>query len=84
MEENIMTMTEEFVDTAEDIAIAEPGKNVGVGLAVGATVVAVGALAYRFIVKPIAANIKDKKAQKAADAEAELDVVCDSTESDEK
>lgn len=84
MEENIMTVTEELVDTAEDIAIAEPNSNAGVGIAIGAAVVAVGALAYRFIAKPIAAKIKAKKAQKAAEAEAELDVVNDSTESDEE
>lgn len=86
MEENIMTVTEEFVETADEMIPAEPNKNVGIGLAIGAAVTAVGALAYKFIAKPIAAKIKAKKAQKAAEAEeANLTVVeCDSTESDEK
>ena len=79
-----MTVTEEIAETAEDIAIFEPNK-AGRGIAIGAAVALVGALAYKFIAKPIAAKIKAKKAQKAEEAEANLTIVeCDSTESDEK
>lgn len=85
MEENIMTTTEELVETAEDIVLAEPDKKIGYGFAAGAAVTVIGALAYKFIAKPIAAKIKAKKAQKAAEAEENLIVVeDDSIESDEE
>ena len=85
MEENIMTVTEEFVEAAEDNAIFEPGKAMK-GWAIGIAVTAVGALAYKFIAKPIAAKIKAKKAQKAAEVAEipKLVEVTDSTESDEE
>ncbi len=84
MEENIMTTTEELVEATEDIALDMPGKNIGVGLAVGAGIVGLGALAYK-IGKKIKAKIKAKKAAKAETETANLELVeDDSTESDEK
>jgi hypothetical protein len=84
MEENIMTTTEEIVETVEDIAIVEPGKKVGIGLAFGAAVVGIGMLAYK-IGKKCKAKIEAKKAQKAAEAEANFTVVeCNSEDSDEE
>ena len=63
MEEIIVT---EGMDTMEEIATTGPGKGAkiagGIALAMGW-----GFLAYKFIVKPVAAKIKAKKAQQAAE-----------------
>lgn len=84
MEENIMTTTEELVEATEDICLDMPGKNIGVGLAVGAGLVGLGAILYK-VGKKLKAKHDAKKAAKAEAAEANLKLVeDDSTESDEE
>lgn len=85
MEENIMTTTEELVEATEDICLDMPGKNIGVGLAVGAGLVGLGAIIYK-----VGKKLKAKhKAKKAAKAEAKAEAVSEnvdyeSVESDEE
>lgn len=82
MDEN-MTMTTEVVETAEDIIVEEPTNKVGLGLAIGAAFAGIGILAYK-LGKKCKAKIEARKAQKAAEAEANLvEVDFESAESDE-
>ena len=66
MEENNEMTTVELEFTGEDADmtndLVEVGSDngFGYGLAVGGTVVAIGARAYKYAVKPLAAKIKDK------------------------
>lgn len=64
-ENNEMTTVEleftgEDADMTNDLVEVVSDNNFGYGLAVGGTVVAMGALAYKYAVKPLAAKIKDK------------------------
>ena len=69
---------EEVVNATEEIATATSENGVGVGMAIGAAVVLVGAAAYKYIAKPLAAKIKAKKEQKATeDVETESETVKD-------
>lgn len=67
MNENEIMTNEEVVNATEEIATATSENGVGVGMAIGAAVVLVGAAAYKYIAKPLAAKIKAKKEQKAID-----------------
>ena len=78
MNENEIMTNEEVVNATEEIATATSENGVGVGMAIGAAVVLVGAAAYKYIAKPLAAKIKAKKEQKATDdVEAESETVED-------
>lgn len=81
-ENNEMTTVEleftgEDADMTNDLAEVGSDNSFGYGLAVGGAVVAIGALAYKYAVKPLAAKIKDKihsRKQKKSNA------TCDSPE----
>lgn len=78
MNENEIMTNEEVVNATEEIATATSENGVGVGMAIGAAVVLVGAAAYKYIAKPLAAKIKAKKEQKATDdVETESETVED-------
>lgn len=78
MNENEIMTNEEVVNATEEIATATSENGVGVGMAIGAAVVLVGAAAYKYIAKPLAAKIKAKKEQKATDdVETESEAVED-------
>lgn len=78
MNENEIMTNEEVVNATEEIATATSENGVGVGMAIGAAVVLVGAAAYKYIAKPLAAKIKAKKEQKATDdVETESETVKD-------
>lgn len=78
MNENEIMTNEEVVNATEEIATATSENGVGVGMAIGAAVVLVGAAAYKYIAKPLAAKIKAKKEQKAIDdVETESETVED-------
>lgn len=71
--QEIMT-NEEVMEVAEDLVPVGSGKDLGIGIAIGGAIVTVGGLAYKYIVKPLAAKIKAKKEAKVAEA-TELKVV---------
>ena len=78
MNENEIMTNEEVVNATEEIATATSENGVGVGMAIGAAAVLVGAAAYKYIAKPLAAKIKAKKEQKATDdVETESETVED-------
>lgn len=57
-------------------AIETDENGVGVGMAIGAAIVLVGAAAYKYIAKPLVAKIKAKKEQEATgDIEVEPKIV---------
>lgn len=68
METNEIMTNEEVIETTEEIAKASSGKafKVTVGLGLG---VLAGVLAYRYIVKPMIAKIKEEKEQQKIEAE---------------
>jgi len=66
MNDEIM-VNEEIMETTSEIATSEAGKGkiaAGIGLAVLGSVIA-----YKYVVKPIVAKIKAKKAQQEIDGE---------------
>lgn len=76
MNENEIKTIEEVVPSTEEITTATSENGVGVGMAIGAAIVLVGAAAYKYIAKPLVAKIKAKKEQKATgDIEVEPKIV---------
>jgi hypothetical protein len=68
--ENEIIMNEEVFETVEETT--ESGKGLKVAAGIGIVAI-VGALAYKFVAKPIAAKIKAKKAQKQAEADGYIE-----------
>ena len=76
MNENEIKTIEEVVPSTEEITTATSENGVGVGMAIGATIVLVGAAAYKYIAKPLVAKIKAKNEQKVTgDIEVEPKIV---------
>ena len=76
MNENEIKTIEEVVPSTEEITIATSENGVGVGMAIGAAIVLVGAAAYKYIAKPLVAKIKAKKEQEVTgDIEVEPKIV---------
>lgn len=76
MNENEIKTIEEVVPSTEEITTATSENGVGVGMAIGAAIVLVGAAAYKYIAKPLVAKIKAKKEQEVTDdIEAESKIV---------
>ena len=76
MNENEIKTIEEVVPSTEEITTATSENGVGVGMAIGAAIVLVGAAAYKYIAKPLVAKIKAKKEQEATgDIEVEPKIV---------
>lgn len=76
MNENEIKAIEEVVPSTEEITAATSENGVGVGMAIGAAIVLVGAAAYKYIAKPLVAKIKAKKEQEVTDdIEAESKIV---------
>lgn len=76
MNENEIKAIEEVVPSTEEITTATSENGVGVGMAIGAAIVLVGAAAYKYIAKPLVAKIKAKKEQEVTDdIEAEPKIV---------
>lgn len=61
--QEIMT-NDEVMEVAEELVPTGSGKDLGVGIAIGGSIVAISLVAYRYIVKPLAAKIKAKKESK--------------------
>lgn len=80
MEKEIITAAEEVVEATEEIATA-CSDNFGKGVAVGAVATFAGVIAYDLVIKPLAAKIKEKMAQRKAKEEAyeldDCDYACD-------
>ena len=60
----------EVIETTEEIATASSGKGFKVAAGVGLTVLG-GFVAYKYVIKPIAAKIKAKKEQRGINAEVD-------------
>ena len=76
MNENEIKTIEEVIPSTEEITTATSENGVGVGMAIGAAIVLVGAAAYKYIAKPLVAKIKAKKEQEVTDdIEAESEIV---------
>lgn len=75
MEANEIMKNEEIVEVAEEAVTAGSGKSFKVVAGFGLGVIA-GMLAYKYVVKPVAAKIKaeieERKAKKADDLEVEV------------
>ena len=67
MNENEIKTIEEVVPSTEEITTVTSENGVGVGMAIGAAIVLVGAAAYKYIAKPLVAKIKAKKEQEVTD-----------------
>lgn len=82
MDNNEIMVNEEFMETTSEIVTSEAGKGfkiaAGFGLAVLGSVIA-----YKYVVKPIVAKIKAKKAQQEIDGET-IDCEYYEFEEDEK
>lgn len=61
METNEIMTNEDVIEVAEEIIPTTSENGISVGIAIGAAVVAGGIAAYKYIVKPLVANVKDKK-----------------------
>lgn len=68
MEENKILTAENAEVAAEEFVSFEPSK-LTIGLGIGAGVIALGGLAYKFIVKPILNKRKEKAEVEELDAE---------------
>lgn len=68
MENNEIMTNEEVMEATEEIATAGVGKGFKVAIGVGLTAVG-GVIAYKYVVKPLIAKIKAKKAQSEIDEE---------------
>ena len=76
MNENEIKTIEEVIPSTEEITTATSENGVGVGMAIGAAIVLVGAAAYKYIAKPLVAKIKAKKEQEVTgDIEVEPKIV---------
>ena len=76
MNENEVKTIEEIVPSTEEITTVTSENGVGVGMAIGAAIVLVGAAAYKYIAKPLVAKIKSKKEQEVTgDIEVEPKIV---------
>lgn len=76
MNENEIKTIEKVIPSTEEITTATSENGVGVGMAIGAAVVLVGAAAYKYIAKPLVAKIKAKKEQEVTgDIEVEPKIV---------
>lgn len=76
MNENEIKTIEDVVPSTEEITTATSENGVGVGMAIGAAIVLVGAAAYKYIAKPLVAKIKAKKEQEVTgDIEVEPKIV---------
>ena len=76
MNENEIKTIEEVVPSTEEITTVTSENGVGVGMAIGAAIVLVGAAAYKYIAKPLVAKIKAKKEQEVTgDIEVESKIV---------
>ena len=76
MNENEIKTIEEVVPSTEEITTVTSENGVGVGMAIGAAIVLVGAAAYKYIAKPLVAKIKAKKEQEVTgDIEVEPKIV---------
>lgn len=83
METNEIMTNEEVMEVTEDI-VANEVSDLGKGLAIGAAIVAGSLIAYKYVIKPIAAKIKDAREQKKLGAEnADLALVDDCEEVEE-
>ena len=76
MNETEIKTIEEVVPSTEEITTVTSENGVGVGMAIGAAIVLVGAAAYKYIAKPLVAKIKAKKEQEVTgDIEVEPKIV---------
>lgn len=85
MDTNEITITEDVIEATEEIATAGSGKGFKMAVGFGLTVL-VGVIAYKYVVKPIAAKIKSKKNKSKNDKDAENsndEVVVDESNEDE-
>ena len=70
MDTNEIMVNEEVIDITEGIATASSGKGFKVAAGVGLTVLG-GFVAYKYVIKPVMAKIKDKKEQQRINAEVD-------------
>jgi hypothetical protein len=70
MDTNEIMVNEEVIETTEGIATAGSGKVFKVAAGVGLTVLG-GFVAYKYVIKPVMAKIKDKKEQQRINAEVD-------------
>ena len=70
MNTNEIMVNEEIIETTEGIATASSGKVFKVAAGVGLTVLG-GFVAYKYVIKPVMAKIKDKKEQQRINAEVD-------------
>lgn len=69
MENNEIMVNEEVMEATEEIATAGASKGFKVAIGVGLAAVG-GVIAYKYVVKPLIAKIKAKKAQSEIDEES--------------
>lgn len=82
MEANEIMVNEDVMEMTEEVTTSTPNKGLKIAAGIGLAAL-VGAVAYKFVAKPIAAKIKAKKAQKQAEAEdCYVPAECDATEED--
>ena len=81
METNEILTNEEVQNATEELATTASENGVGVGMAIGAAVVLVGAAAYKDIARPLAAKIKAKKeAKETAEVKSDCNEVTEDVE----
>ncbi len=68
MNTNEIMVNEKVIETTEGIATAGSGKVFKVAAGVGLTVLG-GFVAYKYVIKPVMAKIKNKKEQRRINAE---------------
>jgi flagellar motor component MotA len=83
METNEIMVNEEIMEVTED-AMANEISDLGKGCVIGAAIVAGSLMAYKYVIKPLAAKIKDAREQKKLNAEDTKLVLVDDCENDEE
>ena len=68
MDTNEIMVNGEIIEMTEEIATAGSGKGFKVAAGVGLTVLG-GFVAYKYVIKPVMAKIKNKKEQRRINAE---------------
>lgn len=82
MDTDVIMENDEIIETTEKIV--DYGTGYGLGMAVGAGLVLVGAVAYIYGVKPMLAKIKAKKEKKETNSKLDDGDIDDEEESDEE
>lgn len=81
MEANEIMVNEDVMEITEEVTTCTPNKGLKIAAGIGIAAL-VSAVAYKFVVKPIVAKVKAKKAEKALEEDSYIVDDCNASEED--